>query len=262
MKTDKNKVIEGLQQLVVRVVATSRASQNLSLIGGFRFRLLDGSPRMSLDIVYHWQKNLEEKQYELIALFERKLLPEVRHQYGYTGTATPASGTETDSLFVKIINLSFYQEGVFNSRIEIPVDITRIECLDDPIVRTHSGTVFLTLSEKDLIESTVLAIFNRIHVEARDIIDVFLFADRLDSDSRLRIAGKMRKLSLRQEELSCRMKNLIDGRGRFVQSILEIIETQIDEEPANRIMEGGGAEMVFDSVMNILQEKLKIGQEP
>ena len=261
MKTEKDKIIEEIQQLVAKIVATSRVSQNLPLIGGFRFRFLDGSPRMSLDIDYHWQENLEEKQKELIALFRRKLLREVRHKYGYTGTATPASGPDADSHFVKIINLNFYKEGVFDSRIEIPVDITRIEHLDDPIVRTHAGTVFLTLSERDLIESKVLAIFNRLHVETRDIVDIFLFADRMDPDSRLRIERKMSKLCLKQEELSRKMKELIDGRNYFVRSILEIIKTQIDEETADRIMEGGGAEMVFDTVVHILREKLKIGQE-
>ncbi len=56
--------VERLQQMVARVVATNRPGRNLILIGGFRYRFLNGSGRMSRDIDYHWDGDLAKKQDE------------------------------------------------------------------------------------------------------------------------------------------------------------------------------------------------------
>ena len=64
---------EQLQSMVARLVANSRAGHGLCLIGGFRYRLLDHSPRRSGDIDYHWAGDLDTKSRELVALFERRL---------------------------------------------------------------------------------------------------------------------------------------------------------------------------------------------
>ena len=41
---------EKLQALVAKLIASSQAGVNLLLIGGFRYRLLDGSKRFSVDM--------------------------------------------------------------------------------------------------------------------------------------------------------------------------------------------------------------------
>ena len=68
--------MELLQRLIARTVAVNPPGRNLILIGGFRYRFLDGSARVSRDIEYHWDGNLADKQSELVKLFKRALLPE------------------------------------------------------------------------------------------------------------------------------------------------------------------------------------------
>jgi uncharacterized protein YbjT (DUF2867 family) len=66
-----------LMRIIARVVATSPAGVGLHLIGGFRYRLLDGSQRFSVDIDYHWAGDLDAKQQELLALCRRVILRQV-----------------------------------------------------------------------------------------------------------------------------------------------------------------------------------------
>ena len=257
---DKQQIIEEIQKMAVKIVATNPAGNRLLLIGGFRYRLLDASARTSTDLDYHWPGDLEEKQQELIVLFQTKLLPEVNRAFGYEGTVKPATGPNSESDDVKVIELAFYKMDVSGSRIEIPVDVTRIECLDAPIVKTGDGVVFLTASEADMIESKIIAVLNRVHVEARDLIDIFLFQNRFGPDAPDRIARKLVKLSLNSINVSNRLKMLTNGRKQYVRAIGKIIETQFTTEVADRIMEGGGAETVFDQSIRIIQDK--VGVEP
>ena len=83
MKPDENTAtLATIQQAIARLVATSPAGHNLLLAGGFRYRFLDRSVRMSGDIDYHWSGDLEEKQRELVALFRKRLIPSVRRRFG------------------------------------------------------------------------------------------------------------------------------------------------------------------------------------
>ena len=255
---DKAQIIEEIQRMAAKIVATNAAGNRLLLIGGFRYRLLDTSARMSIDLDYHWQGELEKKQQELIALFQKKLLPEVNRTFGYEGTVKPATGPDSESADVKVIELAFYETDVPGSRIEIPVDITRIECLDAPIVKTCDGVVFLTASEADMIESKIIAVLNRVYVEARDLVDIFLFQDRFGPDAPERIAKKLVKLPLNSAHVSNRLKMLTNGRKQYVRAIAEIIETQFTTEVAERIMEGGGAEAIFNTSIRIIQDKTSV----
>jgi len=258
---DRQQIIEEIQKMAAKIVATNPAGNRLLLIGGFRYRLLDTSARTSTDLDYHWPGRLEEKQRELSALFRTKLLPEVNREYGYEGTVKSATGPDPEFDLVKIIELAFYRRDAPGSRIEIPVDITRIECLDAPIVKTLDGVVFLTASEADMIESKIIAVLNRIHVETRDLVDIFLFESRFGPDTPGRIARKLVKLSLSSTNVSNRLRALIDGRKYYVRAIGEVIETQFATEAAARIREGGGAKMVFDRSIRIIQEKAGIKPE-
>ena len=58
-----------LQRVVANLIARSPAGVQLLLIGGFRYRLLDNSQRLSVDIDYHWGGDLESKQRELLSLW-------------------------------------------------------------------------------------------------------------------------------------------------------------------------------------------------
>jgi hypothetical protein len=259
MKKDKANILEDIQQLIAATLATSPAGYNLCLIGGFRFRLLDNSARSSIDVDYHWEKNLEEKQKEVISLLRRNLLSEVKHKFGYDGTVTPATVSNADSPLTKQVDLSFYRKDVPYSRIEITVDITRIECLDSPIVRTKGGVVYLTASDEDIIESKVISLFNRIYIQERDMVDIFLFADKLSSDSAGRIAKKFARISLDQSGVSDRLKKIIANRDYHIRNIEEVIDNQVDPLVADRIREAGGAAMVFEHVLKALKHQMKLG---
>ncbi|MEJ2744609.1 MAG: hypothetical protein P8123_02830 [bacterium] len=179
MNTQKGEITYKIQRLIVRLLATNPAGNHLCMIGGFRYQFLDESARRSQDVDYHWEGDLDRKQKELISLFERKLIPEVMKSCGYDGTIFPASGPDGDSPFVKIVKTAFFQPNVADSRIEIPVEITRIVCLDEPIVRTVDGVVYLSVSDADMIESKVICLFNRLWIGWRVFIDIFLFQNQL-----------------------------------------------------------------------------------
>lgn len=257
---ERTQIIEEIQKMAAKIVATNPAGNRLLLIGGFRYRLLDASARMSVDLDYHWQGELEKKQKELIALFQKKLLPEVNRRFGYEGTVKPATGPNSESANVNVVELAFYKTDVPGNRIEITVEITRIECLDAPIVKTCDGVVFLTASEADIIESKIIAVLSRVYVEARDLIDIFLFQDRFGPDAPGRITKKLANLPLNPANVSSRLRMLTNGGKRYVRAIQEILETQFTTETADRIMEGGGAEEVFNKSIRIIQNK--VGLKP
>ena len=68
-------IAERVQTLAAAILATHPAGQRLYLIGGFRYRLLNGSARASIDIDYHWEGDLQQKQVEIVAVLRGKLLP-------------------------------------------------------------------------------------------------------------------------------------------------------------------------------------------
>src|SRR5450759_747355 len=153
-------IAEEIQKLTARFLAINPAGHKLCLIGGFRYRLLNASCRTSRDIDYHWEGDLASKQADIIELLRKKLLPEVKTRFGYDGAIHPATGPEADSPAACVIDMAFYHLGMAGHRIEVPVEITRIQCSDPPVVRTVGGTVFLTASDVDMIESKVVALFN------------------------------------------------------------------------------------------------------
>ena len=61
---------------------------------------------------------------------ERRLLPEVRRQLDMEGTVSPARGVGHESTAVATVDLAFWKLGSSLGRIEIPVDILRIECAE------------------------------------------------------------------------------------------------------------------------------------
>lgn len=254
-------VLEEIQRLIATVIATNPAGHNLCLIGGFRYRFLDESCRLSNDVDYHWDGDLDEKQTEVVSLFKRKLLPEVKQHFGYDGTVSPATGPNADSPSVKIINLAFYRIDVSHSRIGIPVDITRIVCLDQPTVRTAQGVVYPTISDTDMIESKVISLFNRQTIEERDLVDLFLFENQLAPDSPERIPLKLSRISLPRLLVKERLHDMVTDRDYHVRAIKEIIDDQLDPQAVANINEAGGASMVFDRVCDVLLKRLKLSSK-
>jgi hypothetical protein len=257
MTTDKKQRVEELQKLVARTVAVSPAGRNLLLIGGFRYRFLDGSVRTSDDIDYHWGGDLEKKQKELLALFERKLLPEVRRRLRYECTARLPTGPDADSSAVRSVELSFWQDGDLADRLEIPIEISRIVCADPIIVRTADGTLYPTVSDADMIESKVIAIFNRLYLQHRDLVDVFLFSDRFQPASGPRLAAKLKELGVPQGALDDRMADLRKYPAYHARAVQEVVDTQLDSAAADQIRDVGGGEAVLSAVLDRLTSLLE-----
>ena len=262
MKESSIIIAEEIQKLAARLLAINPAGHKLCLIGGFRYRLLNASCRASLDIDYHWAGDLARKQADIIALLRKKLLPEVKTRFDYDGTIQPATGPDVDSPAVRVVDMAFYRLGSAGHRIEVPVEITRIQCSDPPIVRTVGGTVFLTASDADMIESKVIALFNRLHLQARDIVDIFLFQGAFASDSAKRLAAKFAQVSLSPKVLGELMNNLAANRNQHVRALDRIIGEQLDDTQAANIKLAGGGTMIFNVVMGILQDKLGIKGGP
>jgi hypothetical protein len=238
-----------LQRVVARLVATSPAGVNLLLIGGFRYRLLDNSQRFSVDIDYHWSGDLDAKQRELLRLCRRVILAQVRRELGYEGAVSPRTGPDADSPNARFVDLRFWKGGL---HIEIPLEVTRIICLDPPTIRTAGGTVHATPSDADLIESKVIAVLNRLFLQHRDLVDVFLYGNKLRPDSPSRLKRKLAELQLHSESVVRRLKDLQDHREYHAAAIQKVIDEQMDTAVAQQMNVGGGGGAVLGEALNLI----------
>ncbi len=252
--------LETVLGLVARLVATSPAGEGLRLVGGFRYRLLDGSCRSSLDLDYHSDGDLEEKRDALVALFRKKLLPEVKRQLGYDASAERATGPGDDSPSVKTVELAAFRTHAAGSRIEVPVDVTRVACLDPPAVRTVRGTVYLTASDADMAESKVVALLQRAFAQDRDLLDLFLFREALPADAPARLKKKLAKLSISRRQVTAQLRALRDDADLRARGIDRIIREQVDRPAASHLEASGGGRMVFGAVISLLEDLLDKGR--
>jgi hypothetical protein len=243
------KEADRLQRLVANSIARSPAGVNLLLIGGFRYRLLDNSQRFSVDIDYHWGGDLEAKQRELLSLCRRTILGQVRRELGYEGSASARTGPDADSPNAEFIDLRFWKADV---HVEIPLELTQIVCLDPPTIRTAGGTVHATPSDADLIESKIIAVLNRLFLQHRDLVDVFLYADKLQADSPARIHQKLVQIQLPEETAMRRLKDLQDNQQYHATAIQKVIDEQMETTVAHQMNVGGGGKTVLDSVLSVL----------
>jgi len=251
-------IAERIQTLAVKLLATQPVGHQLHLIGGFRYRLLDASCRASIDIDYHWEGNLDNKQAEIVEVLRKRLLPEVKRQLAYDGDVRPASGPAAESPAVRIVEMAFYRLAERGSRIEIPLEITRISRLDPPTVRTVAGAVFLTVSDADMIESKILALVNRQFTQARDILDIFLFQDTLRPDAAGRLSQKFSELSLSPADVIKQLGRLQAASSVHVREIERILDGQVDPAVAANLRLAGGAAMIWDCVMQLLADRLTL----
>ena len=250
---DTLKHTEEIQRLAAQLIATHPAGENLCLIGGFRYRFLDGSARSSVDIDYHWEGDGKSKRREIVTLLQGKLLPEVKTRFGYDGSVQAAAGLEVDSPFVRTVLMAFYRGEVPGRRIEIPLEITSIPCADPPMVRTVAGTVYLTVSDADMVESKLVALFGRHYVQERDMLDVFLFRSSLRDDSAKRLRKKFARLGWEPGSAERRMEKIVSGRYRHVRALDALLEGQVEGSASAHIRAAGGGAMVFDEVVDLVR---------
>jgi hypothetical protein len=249
-------IAELIQRKVAHLVATLPVGVGLCLVGGFRYRLLDRGARRSVDIDYHWAGDLEAKQRELIDLFTRRLLPDVRRQMGLEGSVAAARGTAAESTAVAIVELAFWQLGSNIGRIEIPVEITRIACADPPAARTVDGVVYRTASNADMFESKVIAVVGRTFVEHRDLVDLYLFSSHAAADAPARLRRKLDRLGIDPDAIRRRLDDLGKSTLRHAAAIDAVIQGQIDPASAATLADAGGGRAVLASVRGLLGDLL------
>jgi hypothetical protein len=252
---------ERIQTLAATILATHPAGYQLFLIGGFRYRLLNASARTSTDIGYHWEGDLRQKQIEIADVLRGKLLPEVKRQIGYDGDVRLASGLDAEFPAVRIVETAFYRVREPGSRIEIPIEITHVVRLDAPVVRTIAGTVFLTVSDADMIESKIIAFLNTRFCRIRDIVDVFLFQDALRPDAHSRLSQKLKTLALPIAAAIETLDRFQTSRTFHVREVERILGEQVAPAVAANLRAAGGVPMVWDSVMRLLRDILNKSRE-
>jgi hypothetical protein len=245
-------IAERIQRQVAHLVATAPAGVGLCLVGGFRYRLLDRGVRRSVDVDYHWEGDLAAKQGELIDLFDRRLLPDIRRQLGVEGSVGPARGAAAESTGVAIVELAFWRLGSAIGRIEIPVEITRIECVDPPAVRTADGVVYRTASDADMFESKVIAVAGRTFIEHRDLIDLYLFASHAATDSPARLHRKLDRLKISPAAVRRRLDDFAQSAVRHAAALDAVIREQIDPPSAAALAAAGGGAAVLATVQTLL----------
>ncbi len=253
--------MEVLQKLIARTVARYPAGRNVMMIGGFRYRFLDNSVRTSADIDYHWAGDLDRKQAELLALFKRFLLPEVQRILSYEGFAELQRGPDADSPNMRGILLAFWKPSVPWSRVEIPIEITRIVCADPVHIRTVEGTIYATASDADMIESKILALFNRPEITHRDLVDIYLFQGHLISESRARLASKRNALKLSPKDFLGRLENLRLHASYHGKATQTVIDTQLEPAAARQLTDAGGGLYIVNTVQTLLDQLLEAPDE-
>jgi hypothetical protein len=246
-------LVERIQEMAVRLIATSPAGQGLRLVGGLRYRMLDRSARTSVDIDYHWDGDLEEKADELLSLFRKKLLREVRRLLSHDGSACRATGQEAGSPFVATVDLAFFKPQVPGSRLEIPVDVTRVACLDPPVVRTLGGTIYLTASNSDMVESKAIALLQRVFLQARDIVDLFLFQDAFVADSDSRLRRKLASLSLAPPTVAESLARIRENLDVHARAVDRVLAEQMDRPQSENLRAAGGGAMICDVALRLLE---------
>ena len=261
MENETRTVVERIQTLAATIIATHPVGHQLCLIGGFRYRLLNASARASADIDYHWEGDLQRKQAEIVDVLRSRLLPDVKRLKGYDGGIQPATGPEAESPAVRIIEMAFYRVAEPGSRIEIPIEITNVARLDAPVVRTISGTVFLTVSDADMIESKILAFLNARFCRVRDVLDIFLFQDALQSDASARLSQKLEILALPLVGAIAQLDRFETNRAIHVREIERLLGEQVAPAVTANLRAAGGPAMIWDSVMRLLRETLMKARE-
>jgi hypothetical protein len=202
---------------------------------------------------------LARKQGEIVDLLQRELVPAAEHRHGCRGSVWAETGRDADSAFVRTVGCSFAGGDAGETPIGIAVEITRIPCLDPPVVRTARGVVYLTVSDTDMVESKVVALLNRVHIQDRDMVDLFLFQDALAADSGRRLRAKLSQVGLNEMAVRRGMVRLARYPELRARSIDRVVDEQLDDPAAANITAAGGGEAIFAAVRDILAHRLGLG---
>ena len=242
--------VDRIQRVVADLIAKSPAGVKLLLIGGFRYRLLDNSQRLSVDIDYHWDGNLHEKQEQIERFCKRVVLREVKRLFRYEGSVSRRKGPDAESENAAFVDLRFWKEA---GAIEIPIEITTMVCLDPSTIRTVNGTIHATPSDADMVEGKILAVLNRVYLQHRDFLDIFLYGDKLRPDAPDRMKQKIKALAINANSIRERLRDF-DGHAQYhANAIQKVIDTQVNPPVAEQLNFGGGGPTVLAESLKLIK---------
>ena len=177
----------------------------------------------------------------------------MRRRFGLDGSVR-ASPIESPA--AAVVELAFWSIGTDLGRLEIPIDIIRLECLDPPTVRTADGILYRTASNADMLEAKVLAVVGRTFLEHRDLVDIFLFTSHAAPDAAERLARKLGSLQIGAETIAKRLADLRSNDARHVAAVDQVIHEQLDDEAAASLRLAGGGALVLTAVSRLLTQLL------
>ncbi|MEA1926933.1 MAG: hypothetical protein U9N73_01910, partial [Candidatus Auribacterota bacterium] len=90
-------------------------------------------------------------------------------------------------------------------------------------------------------------------IQARDMLDIFLFQSSFLSESPRRIYRKLEHLSIKPDFAKQRLEKIEENRIVYVNALKKIIKEQVESSAAENLHSAGGAPLVFDQVLNILK---------
>lgn len=237
-------------------MASHAVGRNLLLIGGFRYRLLEKSPRTSVDIAYHWNGDLDAKMQEIVTFGERTVLPKVRQNLRFDGAFRAVSGPDNESPNARVVNMVFWKPDLKNSQIVIPLEITHIVCSDPVMIKTLDGVIYPTVSNADSIESKIIAVFNRVFLQHRDLLDIFLYSNQIIEEAPKRIAHKLHVLSVGTERIAKRLADLRLHREYHGRAVQDVINSQLEAAVAEQINNSGGGLFVLDTALQVIEKNV------
>jgi hypothetical protein len=104
-----------------------------------------------------------------------------------------------------------------------------------------------------MIESKIISLLCRIPTQERDFLDIFLFKSQLSEDSPERIFQKLEKKHLDSAKAHSKFEQIVKDKKYHVKNVSELIESQLDADVANQLNQAGGAVVVFEGVITIVQ---------
>jgi hypothetical protein len=95
-------------------------------------------------------------------------------------------------------------------------------------------------------------VLNRLFLQHRDLVDVFLYADKLQADSPTRLHQKLVQMQIPAETIMRRLKDLQDNQQYHATTIQKVIDEQMETTVGHQMNAGGGGKTVLDSVLSVL----------
>lgn len=115
----------------------------------------------------------------------------------------------------------------------------------------------LTVSDADLIESKILAVFLRNPIAARDIVDIYLFQNHVSIDVESRLADKCRKLSISPSWMTEAWDRIRKRRGLLTSAIDSVLAEQMAPAVAANLRRAGGAKMMLEEAFALIERSTR-----